>query len=88
MKKNRKISTCNWLDLEPLGSRPLMLKIIFEHCLLQCKGRARSLILGPINVMEVKVSLVKKTCVCILMVTRYVFITPTIGGGENIDFYL
>ena len=28
MKKNRKMSTCKWLDLETLGSLPGMLKIL------------------------------------------------------------
>jgi hypothetical protein len=33
MKKNQKMSTCNRLDLETLESRPVMLKILPEHCI-------------------------------------------------------
>ena len=40
MKENRKMSTCNWLDLETLGSRLAMLKILPGHCIGwgYCKG--------------------------------------------------
>ena len=81
------MSTCNWLDLETLGSRPLMFKILSEHCLLQREGRACSLIWGSINVKEVKVSLVKDM-LHRLVVNGYVFLTLKIGGGENIDSYV
>ena len=45
MKKIQKMSTCNRLDLETPGSRPVMLQILPEHCLapsplLHCHGFA------------------------------------------------
>ena len=33
VKENRRMSTCNRLDLQTLGSQPVMLKILPDHCL-------------------------------------------------------
>ena len=34
MKKNQKMSTCNWLDLQTLGSQPIMPKNLLDYCSL------------------------------------------------------
>ena len=31
MKENRRMSTCNWLDLQTLGSQPVMPKNLPDH---------------------------------------------------------
>ena len=33
-KENRRMLTCNWLDLQTLGSQPFMLKNLPDHCCL------------------------------------------------------
>ena len=33
IKENRRMSTCNWLDLQTLGSQPIMPKNLPNHCL-------------------------------------------------------
>ena len=30
--ENRRMSTCNWLDLQALGSQPVMPKNLPDHC--------------------------------------------------------
>ena len=36
IKENRRMSTCNWLDLQTLGSQPVMPKNLPDHCLEAC----------------------------------------------------
>jgi hypothetical protein len=31
IKENRRMSTCNWLDLQTLGSQPIMSKNLLDH---------------------------------------------------------
>ena len=43
MKQNRRMSTCNWLDLQTLGSPLIMPKKIPHHCLWCKRGRVLSM---------------------------------------------
>lgn len=35
-KMNQKITTCNWLDLETVGSRSIMTKNLLRHGVFRC----------------------------------------------------
>jgi hypothetical protein len=32
IKENRRMSTCNWFELQTLGSQPIMPKNLLDHC--------------------------------------------------------
>ena len=46
MKQNRRMSTCNWLDLQILGSQPVMPKNLPDHWL---RPRAKGNLANPIG---------------------------------------
>jgi hypothetical protein len=55
IKENRRMSTCNRLDLQTLGSKPIMLKNLPDHCSHLMIGKNRQLVIDePVEVQHYK----------------------------------